>query len=190
MLNKDAKIIERELVYDNFYKLYRVRIRLKDNSIIERHLEEHGTAAAVLPYDPDRKCCILISQTRAAVLSVGEPDLLEAVAGLTGKETPERTIRREAMEEAGLKLGHLTPIANIWKIPALSSERVQLYLCEYGPRNIIKRGGGVRSEGEIITRHEISLKNLREIAMSGKLPDAKTLILAQHLMLTRPDLFQ
>ena len=49
--------------------------------------------------------------------------------------------------------------------------------------------GGNAHEHENIAIHEIGLDELRDLALSGGLEDAKTLILAQALLLRRPDLW-
>lgn len=182
-------IVRRELLYDGWYRLHRLAVRMPCGQLVERHLIDNGSAAAVLPFDPDRRTALLIHQPRAAVLDAGEPPLLEAIAGGLGKDTPADCIRKEALEEAGLRLGELHPIANIWPIPPVSTERVQLYLAEYRQADIVAAGGGAQDELEHITVVEIGLDALRDLARSGELTDAKTLILAQALMLERPELW-
>src|SRR5579859_6568842 len=58
-----------------------------------------GRAVAILLYDPDRDCVVLIEQFRLPALYGGRsPWQLEAVAGLVDHdgETPEEVARREA----------------------------------------------------------------------------------------------
>lgn len=50
-------------------------------------------------------------------------------------------------------------------------------------------GGGADGEDEHISVVEISLDVLRDRVMAGTLEDAKTLILAQALMLRHPELW-
>lgn len=184
-----AHIIGRELVYDGWYKFSRVQIRLPDGVVVERHLLDNGQAVAVLPYDPVRRCCLLITQPRAAVLAAGEPPVLEAIAGGLDGAAPAVRIVEEAMEEGGLRLGALEPVANIWPIPPVSTERVMLYLAEYGEADRVGEGGGAEGEFEAITVHEIGLDALRDMVQAGTLTDAKTLVLAQALLLRRPELW-
>ncbi|QIG81816.1 ADP-ribose pyrophosphatase [Sphingosinithalassobacter tenebrarum] len=163
---------------------------MRDGAVVERHLLDNGSAVAVLPYDPVRRTAILISQPRAAVLAAGEPPLLEAVAGNLDTAQPAERIREEAREEAGLELGELEPVANIWPIAPVSTERVQLYLATYSPAQRIGPGGGAPGENENIDVHEITLDALRGQVESGALADAKTLVLAQALMLRHPELWR
>lgn len=185
----DANIIESELVYDGWYSLSRLKVRMPNGAEVERHLLDNGSATAVLPYDPVRKTCILIEQPRAAVLHAGEPPLLEAIAGNLDGVEPAKRIVEEALEEGGLAIRELEPVANIWPLSPVSTERVQLYLAQYSQEDRIATGGGAVDEDENITVREIALERVRELMVAGELTDAKTLILAQALMLRRPELW-
>jgi ADP-ribose pyrophosphatase len=76
---------------------------------------ERGQAGAVLPYDPARDEVVLIRQFRAGSYVAGHhPFTWEAVAGIIeANETAEAMIRREAVEEAGLQIAEVMPIASI-----------------------------------------------------------------------------
>jgi len=185
-----AEIIARRLVYDGWYKFWRLELRLPDGVMVERHLLDNGSAVAVLPYDPVRRVVMLVSQPRAAVLAAGESPLLEAIAGNLDAIGPEERIREEAMEEGGLRLGELEPVANIWPIPPVSTERVMLYLAEYDAADRVADGGGADGEFEHISVHEVRFGALREMVLAGELVDAKTLVLAQALMLRKPELWR
>lgn len=186
-----AEIVGRELVYDGWYRFWRLQVRLPDGMVVQRHLLDNGAAVAVLPYDPVRRVAMLITQPRAAVLEAGEPPLLEAIAGSLDGLAPEARIREEAIEEGGLALaGPLEYVANYWPIPPVSTERVTLFLAAYGAADRIADGGGADGEFEHITVHEVPLDDLAALVMAGELPDAKTLVLAQALMLRHPGLFR
>ncbi|MXO67083.1 ADP-ribose pyrophosphatase [Altererythrobacter endophyticus] len=162
---------------------------MPDGAVVERHLLDNGSAAAVLPYDPVRRVALLITQPRAPVIAAGEPPLLEAIAGNLDEMAPDDRIREEAMEEGGVKLSHLQPLTNIWSLAPVSSERIQLYLAEYSLADRTASGGGAPSEHENISVFEIALQDLAMMQQSGTLTDAKTLILVQTLMLREPQLF-
>src|SRR5436305_5119298 len=103
-----AEILHTITVYRGWSKYMVVSIRLPDGQVARREIEDHGCAVAVLPYDPMRKTAILVRQVRAPVLmSSGEPDLLEAIAGMLEQGEPEDRASREADEAAGLRLGDL-----------------------------------------------------------------------------------
>ncbi|WP_239987310.1 NUDIX hydrolase [Sphingosinithalassobacter portus] len=184
----NPRITDSRLVYDGWYKLFRLEIAMDEGVTVERHLLDNGSAVAVLPYDPVRRTVMLISQPRAAVLAAGHEPLFEAIAGNLDRAAPAERICEEALEEAGLTLGALEPVANIWPIPPVSTERVQLYLASYDTDSIVGPGGGAPDEHEFISVHEIDLDALKGLVEAGDLPDAKTLVLAQALMLRHPEL--
>lgn len=184
-----ARILERTLLHDGWYRFYRLQMELPDGTKVERHLLDNGLAVAVLPYDPVRRTCMLIDQPRAAVIAAGEPPVLEAIAGNLEGASPQERIVEEAIEEGGLRIRDLEPVANIWPMFVVSTERVHLYLAQYSAQDRVGPGGGAEGEDECITVHEIGLDTLRDMALSGALTDAKTLVLAQALLLRRPDLW-
>ena len=161
-----------------------------DGSTVPRALEDHGEAACVLPYDPERRVALLVRQSRVGPAFWGEPPALDEApaGGLDGGE-PEETAIREAMEEAGLRLARLEPVAHAYSMPSVSSERLWLYLAPYTQADRVGPGGGLPGEGEQVEVLELPLATLAEQARSGHLADLKTLVLVQALMLRRPELF-
>lgn len=184
-----TRILDRQTVYDGWLSLARLSVMMPNGAIEERHVEDHGTAVALLPFDPARRSAILIRQPRIPVLLAGEPDLLEVVAGRVEAEGPDHTVRKEALEEAGLHLRAAERIAHIWSMPTLSTERIHLYLAEYDAADRIGAGGGAMDENECITVHELPLAGIWADVAAGRISDAKTLILIQALRIRRPELF-
>ena len=173
--------------WSNFYV---ASVRTPDGEEIQRELEDHGQAVAVLPYDPARRVVMLVRQYRTPVLHAADrQDLLEVPAGLLDGPDPEQDVRREAMEEVGLNLRALEKVATVWSMPGISTERIHLYLGTYSDADPHERGGGLAEEHEDITKLEMSLAELAGMADDGRLDDAKTLLLVQTLRLRRPDLF-
>jgi nudix-type nucleoside diphosphatase (YffH/AdpP family) len=163
---------------------------LPDGSTVPRALEDHGEAACVLPYDPERRVALLVRQARVGPAFWGEPaDLDEAPAGGLDGGEPEATAIREAMEEAGVRLRQLVRVAHAYSMPSVSSERLWLYLAPYGQADRVASGGGLHAEGEQVLPVEVPLAELADAARSGRLPDLKTLVLVQALMLRHPELF-
>lgn len=161
-----------------------------DGSTVPRALEDHGEAACVLPYDPERRVALLVRQARVGPAFWGEPaDFDEAPAGGLDGGEPEETAIREAMEEAGVRLRQLEPVARAYSMPSVSSERLWLYLAPYAQADRIGPGGGLHAEGEQVLAFEVPLAELAEAARAGRLPDLKTLVLVQALMLRSPELF-
>ena len=119
-----AKILKVETAYSGWCKLMIATIGLPDGRSFRREIEDHGRAASVLPFDPVRRTAVVIRQLRAPPLHVGHPDVLEAIAGLIDDDEPMEAARREAMEEAGLRLAMLQHVTTTWPMPGLSTERL------------------------------------------------------------------
>jgi nudix-type nucleoside diphosphatase (YffH/AdpP family) len=181
-------IVERTLVYDHWYRLWRLKVRMPNGAEVERHLEDHGSAVALLPYDPERRVAMLVSMPRAPVLDAGEPPLIEVIAGNVG-DNVQHSARAEASEEAGLRIGELEPLATVWSMPAFSTEKLHMFLATYSESDRIGPGGGAEGEDENITAFEMPLSELRAMRIAGTLTDGKTMLLVQALELARPDLF-
>jgi nudix-type nucleoside diphosphatase (YffH/AdpP family) len=157
---------------------------------IFREVEDHGAAVCVLPYDPERRCAILVRQFRAPVfLAAQQEELVEAIAGLV--ESPDLAAcgRREAMEEAGLELKAMEHVGSVWTMPGVSTERMHLYLASYGEADRVGPGGGLVEAHEHTAMVELPLAELATSADDGRLDDMKTALLVQTLRLRRPDLF-
>jgi nudix-type nucleoside diphosphatase (YffH/AdpP family) len=123
-------------------------------------------------------------------LATGGDETLEAIAGIVeGNEEPTACARREAYEEAGLRLEVLEHVASAWTMPGVSTERMHFYLAPYTPADRAAAGGGLAAENERITVVEITLAELAGLADSARLDDMKALMLMQTLRLRRPDLF-
>jgi nudix-type nucleoside diphosphatase (YffH/AdpP family) len=183
------EIVSRERVYDRWLRLDRLMIRMPDGELGERHLEDHGSAVAVLPYDPVRRIATLVRQPRASVLAAGEEPVLELSAGCIEAEPPEAAARRETLEEAGLAVSALEPVTCIWSMVGISTERMHIFLAPYSAADQVTRGGGAADENEGIEVVEVQLAELAGLARRGELTDAKTLIAVQALILRRPELF-
>ena len=186
-----AAIVSTEVKDDSWATFLRAEVRLDDGTTVWRQIEDHGPAAAVLPYDPERRCALLVKLFRAPALYAGCAErLVEPVAGVVDDgETAEVCARREALEEAGVRLGALERVAEVWSSPGISTERITLFLAPYAAADRIAPGGGLEAEHEDIEVLELPLAELvRELA-EGRLDDMKLLGLVQALQLRRPDLF-
>jgi nudix-type nucleoside diphosphatase (YffH/AdpP family) len=157
----------------------------------EQVIEEHGSGAVVLAYDESRRTALVIKQFRPAVAhsDPGYGALVEPMGGLLDGDKPDVCARREAMEEAGVMLDSLDPVATVWTLPSVSTERLSLFLAHYSPSQRVGFGGGLIAENEHIIVAEIALSELREFANSGTIIDLRLLVLIQALELRRPDLF-
>jgi nudix-type nucleoside diphosphatase (YffH/AdpP family) len=177
-------------LYEGWARYLKLTIRRPQGDTMEREVEDHGSATAVLPFDPERRMAFLVRQFRAPVFHAGgPPTLLEAVAGLLDEDDPEACARREAHEEVGLRLGPIERIATVWPMPGISTERIHLFLARYRPSDRVGDGGGLAEELEDIESVEIPLRDLWAMVESGGIEDLKTLVLTQALRLRYPEIF-
>ncbi len=112
---------------------------------IRRGVFRAGDGAVALPYDPKLDCVLLIEQWRMGPWAAGDPRpwSVEAIAGrIDPGVSPEETVRREALEEAGLRLGRLAPIGVFYSSPGASDERLHYFCAEAD----LSEAGGVFGE--------------------------------------------
>jgi nudix-type nucleoside diphosphatase (YffH/AdpP family) len=186
------EIVGRDVAYAGWLSLSLVSIRMADGRVMRREVVEHGKATAVLAYDPERRMAMLVRQLRVPVYMTSSDDLLlEAIAGMLddGTDAPT-TARREAMEEAGLRLGELEFVANAWPSPGMLTERLSLFLAPYRAGDRVGAGGGLAEEYEQIEVVEMPLGELAALVDRGEVYDMKTLILVQTLRVRKPELFE
>ena len=186
------KILKETVLHEGWARFLMLELGLPDGAKIKRELDDHGQAACVLPYDPDRKTATLVRLWRVGALYRGETaHLLEAPAGIIdeGEET-QAAARREALEETGLRLQVLEPVARAWTAPGITTETIALYLAPISAADRVARGGGLAEEHEEIEVVEMPLDELWRMVNAGELDDLKTLALAYALHDRRPDLFQ
>ena len=186
-----AAILRTEVKDDSWATFLRAEIRLDDGQVVWRQVEDHGRTAVVLPYDPQRRTALLVELFRAPGLYAGGDGMVvEAIAGIVDAgETAEAAARREAMEEAGVRLGALDFVGEVWTTPGISTERMSLYLAAYGGADRVSPGGGAEGEHENITVLEVPLADLGAQLDAAQVGDMKLLALLQALRLRRPELF-
>lgn len=179
-----------ETLYEGYSTLMMATLSAPDGTTFRREIEDHGRAACVLPYDPGRRRALLVSLARAPAIWAGGPaEIVEAPAGMIDGETAEDCVRREALEEAGVRLGRLEPIGSPFASPGVSTERIDLFLAPYALADRVGDGGGLDHEQEHITVLEVPLAELWTWVEQRRIDDLKTLVLALALRARRPELF-
>lgn len=191
-----VRILGQRTLHRGFLSLdvYDVEVVTHDGRRVryEREVEHHGQAIAVLIYDATRRVAVLVRQVRLpAALAGADPLMTEAVAGLIDAgEAPEVAARREAIEEVGLAIRALEPVAAVFSAPGPTTEKVHLFLAEVDlGRDRVAQGGGADHEQEYIEVVEMPLAELAAAVDAGAVNDMKTLALVQTLRLRRPALF-
>lgn len=184
------EMLGRRVAYRGYLTVAKLLVRLQDGAIVSRDVEYHGDAAAVLPYDPVRRCGLVARLFRAPVFdATGVTQMEEACAGMIEAEDASAAARREAGEELGISLRTLEVVARIWPSPGVSSERQTLFLAPYRAKDRYGPGGGLAAEHEYITVVERPLDSIAADARVGGIADGKLLTLILALQLKRPDLF-
>jgi nudix-type nucleoside diphosphatase (YffH/AdpP family) len=185
------RIVDSRLAYAGYVKVTVLTLADEDGEPYAREVVSIGQSACVLPYDPERKVALMVRLPRAPLLMQGiATTLIEAPAGMIDEaEGPEATIRREAMEEAGVALAELEFVAVCWPSPGVLAERTHLFLAPYAAGNRVGPGGGLAREHEGIVVEEHPLVELWRAAQSGELHDLKTLTLLLALNARRPEVF-
>lgn len=158
------QVDEKKTPYSDFFKIddYTLRFEKFDQSQtppLRRAVFVGMDAALVLPYDPVRDRVLLVEQFRMGPFGRGDPNpwQLEPIAGhLDPGETPEQSARREAMEEAGITLGALEPVAEGYPAPGAVTDFYYLYVGIADLPDDVTGVSGMASEGENIRSHILS----------------------------------
>jgi len=184
-----ARILTTEILYTGWVTLKQISVayRRRDGAdeTLERTVAEHGDAAAVLPYDPDRGVVLLARQFRLpAFLNGGHASVLEACAGKLDGDEPQTCARREALEELGYRLGDLSRAFTAFGSPGFDLETCTGFIARYSPADRVDDGGGLVAEGEDIEVIEMDFTEAYGAIATGAIIDAKTIMLLQHLKLS------
>lgn len=149
-----------------------------------RETYNRGDGATIIPYDPVRGTVLLARQFRFVAEAVGHDNMLiEACAGLLDADDPEACIRREAEEELGYRLRDVRFLYAPFMSPGSVIEKLWFFAAEYSPDDRISDGGGHEDEGEDIEVLEMTLDDALAGITDGRIVDAKTILLLQHLKL-------
>jgi nudix-type nucleoside diphosphatase (YffH/AdpP family) len=185
------QLVDARTIYEGWGRFLLLTVRLANGEVVQRQIDDHGSASAVLPYDAARRMALVARMPRPGPMFNGEePLLLEACAGMIDPgESAEACARREAMEELGVRLDDLEPLGRTYTGPGASSETISLYLAPYAAADRTHAGGGLAAENEEIEVLELPLSELARQIDAGEVRDLKTLALILALRGRRPELF-
>ncbi len=153
-----------------------------------REVYDHGNAAALLLHDPARDTVLLVRQFRyPPMLNADQPDLLEVCAGLLdpGDDHPEQAAAREALEETGHAPRAIRHVCDAYMSPGSLTEKVSLFIGDYDETTRRHAGGGIVADSEDIELVELPMAEALAMIGDGRIVDAKTILLLQHLALER-----
>lgn len=187
-----VRVLDEELLSDNWGRLtkYEIEFQRRDGDWQRQRREvyDRGHAAAILLHDPARDTVILTRQFRFPVyLDGAEPGLIEVCAGLLEGDDPQTCARKEAEEEAGYRPDAVTHLFDAYMSPGSVNEKISFFVGTYTPASRVNGGGGLAHEGEDIEVLEMPLSQALGLIRTGGIVDAKTIMLLQHLALSRTD---
>ncbi len=194
------RIVETETLWAGHVSLRRLTVAWPPDPDGTRPADPSGTlvrevmvspmSAVILLRRQDGRL-ILTRQFRAPVLlDRGDGSLVECCAGNVDPGTPgspattadaERAARREAEEETGWRVDTIRHLFTLYMSPGVSTERLAFFVGEVAER--IGPGGGLAEEGEDIETLALGLDEAWAMVGDGRIADAKTVLLLQHLRL-------
>ncbi|WP_296329156.1 NUDIX domain-containing protein [Reyranella sp.] len=186
--------VERTVAFQGYFRMARYLFRhsLYRGGLsgeVNREVFERGQAAAVLPYDPVRDEVVMIRQFRAGAFAAGRhPWCWEIVAGMIEDgETPEDVARREAVEEASVRILDLVPLYSLVLSPGACSETCNIFLGRIDTTGV---GGihGLESENEDILVQAMPFANARALLARDEIDNSAAVIALQWLALHRDEL--
>jgi len=185
-----VRMIESRVLSDDWYLLKKNTFDfLRNDGTWQRQNREtydRGDGATILLYSRAKQTVLLTRQFRFPAFANGYDDLLiEAAAGLLDRASPEARIRAEAEEETGYRVGEVHKVFTAFMSPGSVTEKLHFFVGEYDDAARIGRGGGLAAEGEDIEVLEMSFTTALAAISSGKIVDAKTIMLLQHLALSK-----
>ncbi len=165
-MNLEEQRIDGATVYSGVIVDVRLdRARLADGRVSRREVVEHADGVVVLPVD-ENGMCRMVRQFRYPFGRV----MLEAPAGKVEKGEEHRTAAiRELSEETGLEAGRLIYMGGYCSSPGYSTETLHIYLALD-----LKKGEAHADDGEFLEVEELSLQELENEVMDGRVEDAKT----------------
>jgi nudix-type nucleoside diphosphatase (YffH/AdpP family) len=169
---------------------HRLRFRRFDGSLsapVLRAALTSGDAVTVLPWDPVHDRVLLVEQWRAGPWARGDraPWTLEAVAGrCDARESLEATARREAEEEAGLRLGRLERVAGYYPSPGILAEFITSFV---GEADLGAAGGlhGLAGEAEDIRAFTVPFDAALAAVAGGEINNSPLVLSLFWLALNR-----
>ena len=188
MANEPVKIIEKKILSENWYKLYKYTYETVDKKgnkkVEQREAYDRGNGATILLYNKEKGSVILTKQFRLPTYVNGNASgqMIEACAGLLDQHNPEDCIRKETEEETGYRITHVKKIYEAYMSPGSVTEILYFFVAEYFKDQKVNEGGGVEGE-ENITVLEVPFTTAWQMMERGEIKDAKTIMLLQYAKL-------
>lgn len=191
MQQRRVKNLNAKLLSNNWYLLnkYTFDYQKQDGTWQqqEREAYDRGNGAVILLYNKVARTVILTRQFRLPTYINGNPDgmLIEACAGLLDEDNPEECIKRETIEETGYEINEVEKVYEVYMSPGSVTEILYFFIAAYTPKDKVAAGGGAEDEQEDIEILELPIDEAMQMIKTGEIKDAKTIMLLQHLLLSR-----
>lgn len=187
---KDVDIINKETPFQGYFHIDRYHLRHRQfaggmGAEITREIFERGHAACCLLYDPDLDLLVMVEQFRIGAYAALQspwyddstsPWLFEIIAGIIDPgEAPEDVVRREALEEAGVTIQEIEPIAHYLVTPGGSTESMFSFC---GRVDAANAGGihGLDEEGEDIRVFTVTPDEAFAMLADGRIHNSMTML--------------
>jgi GDP-mannose pyrophosphatase NudK len=153
-----------------------------------REVYDRGNGITALLFNRDKKTVLLTRQLRIPTYLNGNKDglLIEACAGKLEDESSEEGMRREIEEELGHRVKEIRKVFEVYMSPGSVSEILHFYVAPYDDSTKVSPGGGLIEEHENIEVLEMTLDEACGSIKTGKIKDAKTIMLLQYAQLNMP----
>jgi GDP-mannose pyrophosphatase NudK len=190
-MSEQIKLGDIQVLSKRKYLLQNVSYDIKKRSgewdRLQREVYDHGDAATVLLYNKEKKTIILVKQFRIAVFLDKDPSgmLLETCAGLLDGEDPQTAIIREIEEETGYQLSEVQKVYEAYTSAGSLKEKLYFFIGEYKDEHRKSKGGGLEEEHEELDVIEMPFDEAIAMLDSGKIVDAKTIILLQYALIKK-----
>ena len=184
------RLKSKTVLSDQWGELSRYEFDLKTRSGAwqsqRREAYDRGNGVACLLHDPKADTVLLIRQFRLPAAVNGHGGfLIEVPAGMLDGAEPEQRMREELEEETGYRVSTLSHLSDIFISPGSVTEYISFYKGTYSRADRAGPGGGNSGEGEDIEVLHVPFDDAMAMVATGKIRDAKTIILLQHLALER-----
>ncbi len=129
-----VKILERNRLLDDFFKIDVVKLKFKKfsgkwSNTVRRLNFERGESVGVLIYVRDKDVFVLVRQFRFSVYEAGEEGWLDEIAaGILDDPSPLTCAKRECIEETGYEISDFDEVGSIFVTPGASTERIHLFI--------------------------------------------------------------
>lgn len=177
-MNYTWQIKDKAIVFDGYFQMEKYTFQHElyaggQSQEFTREVFERGSAAAVLPYDPEKDEVVLIEQFRAgAIKTMSQPWMKEIVAGIIETdEQPAEVAQREAVEEAGCQILNLELISRFFVSPGGTTEECFLFCGQVDASDV---GGfhGLADENEDIKVEVVKAKQAFDWVKDGTINSA------------------